>query len=31
LYNSPENAKEANKRQMNSIEFNQKLQEEVKK
>ena len=31
LYNSPENAKEANKRQMSSIEFNQKLQEETKK
>lgn len=31
LYNSPENVREANKRQANSLEFNQKLQEEVKK
>ena len=31
LYNSPENAKAANKRQNDSLEFNQKLQAEVKK
>jgi hypothetical protein len=31
MYNSPENAKASNKRQAETLKFNQKIQEELKK